>query len=98
MWLCFKQRTTFSSFNISNIITHREQHTPALSDGSTAAQEANDHQHSAHGYEQVGDVGQLRYPRWSIIHILQYTQKRTTVHLHPYSHTQDGCTCQLQDG
>lgn len=45
-------------FNPSNV-AHRQQHTPAFSDGSTAAQETNEQQHSTHRYEQVADVDQL---------------------------------------
>lgn len=40
-------------------MAHRQQHTPALPNGSTAAKEADDHQHSTHCDQQVADAGQL---------------------------------------
>lgn len=39
--------------------THRHQHAPALPDGSTASQKADDQQHRANGDEQVADISQL---------------------------------------
>lgn len=77
--------------------THRQQHTPALPYGSTAAQEADDHQEGPHGDEQVAHVGQVGQLRRSVLHSVQDAQQRGTVHLHPDSHTQDDGTRQLCD-
>lgn len=43
----FSILSSTAEVDLSNI-AHRQQHTPALPDGSAAAQEANDQQHSTH--------------------------------------------------
>lgn len=78
-------------------MAHRQQHAPALPDRPAAAQEADDQQHAAHSDQQVADVDQLRQPGRSALHLIQQTQQRTTVHLHPDPHAQDGRTCNLQE-
>ncbi len=78
-------------------LTYQQQHTPALFDRSTAAQEAQDEQHSTHCDEEVSHVQHLPQLTWSSLYILQKTQDRPTVHLHPDPHTQNSCSCQLHN-
>lgn len=76
-------------------MTHQHQHTPGLLHGSTAPQEAHDQQDPSDPHEQVGHVSQLAQFCWGILNVVQYSQQRATVHLHPHPHCQDGHTCQL---
>lgn len=89
-----KQSCVFNTFAWGRL-THRQQHTLALLDGSAAAQETDDEQKSTYTYEHVADAGQMVQLRRSVVHFFQYTQQGRVVHLHPNSHTQDDCTCQL---
>lgn len=76
---------------------YQQQHTLALSDGSTAAQEAQDEQDGTHCDEEVSHVQHLPQLTWSTLCTLQKTQDRPTVHLHPDPHTQNSCSCQLHN-
>lgn len=65
--------------------THREKHTPVLLHRPTASQETHESEEHTHRDQKVSHIGQLCELRWSVINVIQKTQKRDLIHLHPDS-------------
>lgn len=80
-----KQKTT----------AYQQQHALALSDGSTAAQKANDEQEGSQCNQQVAHIEHLAELCWNIFNFPKKAEDGATVHLHPDPNTQDGNTCKL---
>lgn len=77
--------------------SYQQQHAGALSDGATAAQEADDQQQRSDGDQQVAHVQHVREPSRRVFNLPQERQDGAAVHFHPDADAQDGRTCQLRE-
>lgn len=75
--------------------TDQQQHALALSDGSTAAQKADDEQEGSQCNQQVAHIEHLAELCWHIFNFPKKAEDGATVHLHPDPNTQDGNTRKL---
>lgn len=63
--------------------TYQQQHALALLDGSTAAQEADDHQQSPYCNQQVAHIEHLTQLWRYVLNFPKKAEDGTAVHLHP---------------